>query len=289
MPWILWGPGFLRRGWGVFGLDGDDVQVGVVLAKSASGAGDGAAGAYARDEHIDLAVGVAPDLLARRLIVRLGIRLVRELPGPYGVLGLRHDLLRALDGSSHAFSARRQNYLSPIGAQHDPPLRRHGLGHRQHHAVSPCGAHHGQGDAGVARRAFDDGASRTEVARLLGGVDDGLADAILDGGGRRVELGLQGYVARKVSVESVQSDQGVFPMASVMLFSMLHSLSCRGFFGQPLGPASAEVGDLGVDHELAVAERRAARVEVLVLGLGLIDRSQRLQGGDDRLGVAGLS
>ena len=70
MPWILWGPGVpfgeQRR---VGRLDGDDLRAGDALLEHLADAGDRAARADAGDEVVDLAVGVADDLLGRGLAV----------------------------------------------------------------------------------------------------------------------------------------------------------------------------------------------------------------------------
>ena len=65
-------------------LDGDDLHVGLARLEDLADAGDGAAGADAGDEDVDLAVGVLPDLLGGGLAVDLRVRLVGELAGQDG-------------------------------------------------------------------------------------------------------------------------------------------------------------------------------------------------------------
>ena len=79
MPWILCGPGWPPLRIGAPRLDGDDLHVGLAGLDHLADAGDGAAGADAGDEDVDLAVGVLPDLLGRRLAVDLGVGRVGEL------------------------------------------------------------------------------------------------------------------------------------------------------------------------------------------------------------------
>ena len=103
MPWILCGPGVpLVSSGRVGGLDGDDLRAGDALLEHLADAGDRAARADAGDEVVDLAVGVADDLLGGGLAVDLGVRLVLELPGEDRAGGLGDDLLGLRDGALHA-------------------------------------------------------------------------------------------------------------------------------------------------------------------------------------------
>ena len=92
MPWILCGPGLSGSCVAELGddrrvdrLDGDDLDAGLAALEHLAAAGDRAAGADAADEDVDLAVGVAPDLLGGRLAVDLGVGRVLELLGHEGV------------------------------------------------------------------------------------------------------------------------------------------------------------------------------------------------------------
>ena len=75
-----------HRGGG--GLDGDDLNLGVLLLEELAHAGHGAAGADAGDEDADLAVGVVPDLGAGRGLVNGRVRGVHKLAGDDAVGGL---------------------------------------------------------------------------------------------------------------------------------------------------------------------------------------------------------
>ena len=86
-------------------LDGDDLGVGHALLEHLPDTGDGAARADAGDEVVDLALGVAEDLLGRGLAVDRGVGLVLELPREDGARGLGEDLLGLREGALHA--ARR--------------------------------------------------------------------------------------------------------------------------------------------------------------------------------------
>ena len=85
MPWILCGPGWppLRIGDSA-GSTAIDLHAGLARLEHLADAGDGAAGADAGDDDVDLAVGVVPDLLGGGLAVDLGVGRVVELAGQDG-------------------------------------------------------------------------------------------------------------------------------------------------------------------------------------------------------------
>ena len=99
------------------GLDADDLDAGLAGLEHLADAGDGAAGADARDEDVDLAVGVRPDLLGGGRAVDLGVGLVGELAGQDGARALRDDLVGTVDRAAHALGARGQDQLGAEGAQ----------------------------------------------------------------------------------------------------------------------------------------------------------------------------
>ena len=166
MPWILCGPGSppLRIGDSA-GSTAIDLDAGLARLEHLADAGDGAAGADAGDEDVDLAVGVVPDLLGGGRAVDLGVGLVGELLGPDRALRVRDDLLGLLDGALHALGPGRQHELGAEGAQQHAALLAHRLRHGQDHLVAAGGADHGQRDAGVAAGRLDDGAAGLELRR----------------------------------------------------------------------------------------------------------------------------
>ena len=208
MPWILCGPGAPPfRMAESFGSMATIWTSGLALLQDLADAGDGSAGADAGDEDVHLAVGVGPDFLGRGGAVDLRVGLVGELLGPDGVLRVGHDFLGLLHGAAHALGARGQDDFGAEGAEHHAAFGGHGLRHGQDDLVAAGSAHHGQGDAGVAGGAFNDGAAGLEGTGLFGGVDDGHADAVLDAVGRVVELKLDGDGGIQALAEPVQPDQ----------------------------------------------------------------------------------
>ena len=193
---------------GVLGLHGDNLNVGVLLLQVLTRTGDGAAGTDAGHENVDLAVGSFPNLGAGGLVVNGGVSLVGELRSQDSVLGVGNDFLSLLHGAAHTLGTGGQHDLRTVCAQQDAALSGHGLGHGQDDAVATSRTDHGQGDTGVTGGALDDGAAGLQSAGLLGGVDDGAADTVLDGTCGVVELELDGDVTGQALVQTVQADQG---------------------------------------------------------------------------------
>ena len=171
-------------------LDGDHLDPGLALLQDVADAGDGAAGADAGHEDVDLAVGVGPDLLGRGPLVDGRIGRVLELLGHEEVAVALGDLGGLGDGPAHAVGAGGQHQLGAVAPQQHPALLAHGLRHGEDALVAAGGAHHGQGDAGVAAGRLHDGGARRQQAGLLGGVDHRDGDAVLDAAGRVEELEL---------------------------------------------------------------------------------------------------
>ena len=89
----------LREHRGGSGLNGDNLNLGVLLLEELAHAGHGAAGADAGDEDVDLAVGVIPDLGAGRGLVDGGVGGVHKLAGDNAVGSLLLQLLGLGDGA----------------------------------------------------------------------------------------------------------------------------------------------------------------------------------------------
>ena len=92
-------------------LHGDGLELGLARLDVAGDAGDGAAGADAGDEDVDLAVGVFPDFRAGGAEVNGGVGGVVELLEDLAVGRLRQDLLGLGDGALHAVGAGREHEL----------------------------------------------------------------------------------------------------------------------------------------------------------------------------------
>ena len=171
--------GALRKDRRACGLHGHDLHSGLLLLEVGAHSRHGAARAHAGHEHVDLAVGVLPDLGAGRGLVHGGVGRVHELAGDdrSGNLGL--ELLGLGDGSLHAGCAVGEHELCAVAAHELAALDAHGLGHRDDDAVATGGGDAGQADAGVARGGLDDGAAGLQLAGGFGCVNHGLGHAVL--------------------------------------------------------------------------------------------------------------
>jgi hypothetical protein len=140
---------------------------------------------------------------------------------------LRHEavgyflqkLLGAGNRAVDALLARRQLEPGAQEAQHLAPLDRHRIGHGADHLVAARGGDEGETDAGVAGGGLDDGADAgLQLARFLGGIDHGHADAVLDRRHRVEEFQLGQDLRRDSSRwgRRFRRTSGVAPMVSVM-------------------------------------------------------------------------
>ena len=129
-PWILCGAGVERltrqgltddRRVGRLDRDGEDFLA-LGALDVARHAGERAAGADARHEHVDLALRVLPDLGSRRPFMNRGIGRIVELPHQHVLARIgRRQFLGLRDRALHALGARRQDQL---GAEAISTLRR---------------------------------------------------------------------------------------------------------------------------------------------------------------------
>ncbi len=170
-----------RQDLGLGRLDGDALDGGLLLLQELGRAGDGAAGADARDHKVDGALGVTPDLGAGGLVVGARVRGVHELARDDGARRLGVQLVGLGDGALHALGAGGEHDLRAVGRGELAALHGHGLGHHEDHLVAARGGEHGKANAGVAARGLDHGAAGLEGAVLLGRVEHGLGDAVLYG------------------------------------------------------------------------------------------------------------
>src|SRR5690606_18492482 len=165
------------------GVDADDLHrtVGDLLEVPA-GARDGAAGADARDEVGDLAVGVVPDLRAGGLVVArratrvgvlVGLPAAGELAGEtIGDAVVAVGVLRRDGGRAH-------DHLGAVGPQHVALVLADLVGTHEHALVAALLRDQGQADAGVTGGGLDDRPTRLQFARGFGRIDHLHRDAVL--------------------------------------------------------------------------------------------------------------
>ena len=174
------------------GLDGHDLDAGLLRLEGFADTGDGAARAHASHEDVHLTIGVGPDFLGGGGPVdgRVGgvVELLRDEVAAVG----GGELLGLLDRAGHAFGAGGEDQVGPVGLEQQLALAAHGFGHHEGALVAAGGAHHRQADAGVAGGGLEDDGVGRDLAGGFGGVEHGYGDAVLDAVGRVEELQLEG-------------------------------------------------------------------------------------------------
>ena len=140
-------------------LDGDDLDVGVLLFQVPPRTHQRAARAEAGDEVGDLG-NVAIDLRTGALVVRHRVRIVRVLVEEAELRMQRCHLLRTTHRTVAALRAGRQDELRAEHLQHLATLDADALRHQDHDRVTLHLGDGGQGDAGVTRRGLEDRLTR---------------------------------------------------------------------------------------------------------------------------------
>ena len=199
----------LRRVHGPFGVDADDLHLGLVLLEVAADAADRAAGADRDHDRVELAAGLLPDLRPGRAVVRLGVRHVRVLVG----LEPARDLLREPRrdrvvrlGRVVLDRRRRDHDLGAVAAQHRDLLLAHLVGHHEDAPVALLCRRDREADAGVARGRLDDRAAGLQLPVALGGFDHREPDPVLVRPARVQELELGEDRPRHVARDAVEPD-----------------------------------------------------------------------------------
>ena len=100
------------------------------------------------------------------------------------------ELETELDAGGVAAVGGEELHLAAELADQVATLDAGGFAHENFDAVAFGGADHGEGDAGVAARAFEDDRVGAEETALLGVLDDGEGEAVFDGAAGVEELGL---------------------------------------------------------------------------------------------------
>ena len=223
MPWIGWGPFWPPDRTGeAAGSTATTLTDGLRCFQHLADARDGSSGADSGDDDVDLAIGVAPDLLGGGGAVDRRVGRVLELlrdEVPQVTLG---QFLGLGDGAGHALGPRREDELGPVGPQQRPPLLAHRLGHRESALVAAGGAHHRQRDPGVATGGLEDDRVRPDQPGLLGRIDHCDPDAVLHAVSRVEELELGHDLRPALPGQPTQPHQGCVPDELSDVFRDLH-------------------------------------------------------------------
>ncbi len=190
----------------------------------------------ARDEAVDPAVGLAPDLGPGALDVGLAVGDVVELVGPdRAVRLLGGELLGEPAGIAHVVvgvlvgHGRHQDQLGAAEEKHVLLLLALRLGHHDHRAVAQRVADERKPDAGVAGGALDDRAARAQEAAALGVAHDPQRRPVLDRLAGVEELGLAEDRAAGLLRGPSQQDQRrvADQVDEALLFHLSHMRACR--------------------------------------------------------------
>ena len=211
-------------------LDGHDLHVRLATLEHFAHAGDGAAGADARYKNVDLAVGVAPNLLGRGLAMdfRVGrvLELLRDEPG----LVLGRQFIRLAYRARHPFGRRREDHFGAKRFEQPATFEAHALGHGHFERISARRADKRQRNARVATGRLDDHGVFLDLAVALGGVDHGPAEAVLDAPQGVAVFEFAHHRRSAALRHAAQPYQGSVPDATgdVVLDSLDPSFNCRG-------------------------------------------------------------
>ena len=165
------------------GIRKDDLALGIALLEKLSNATHRAARADARNEGIDLAFHLRPNLGRGRVVVSLRVRLVGELAGVERVgiiLGdFLGDILVVLRMTLGNIAAREHD-LGAHRAQMRDLLIAHLVGHNDSQAIALLTRNQRKCETSIARGRLNNAAALLELARLLRRVDHGHRNAVLD-------------------------------------------------------------------------------------------------------------
>ena len=139
-----------------FRLNGKDFNIRVLLFKIFAYSGKCAAGAYACNECVNLALGVCPNFGACGFIVSLGICGVNELAEDNGAGSGIFKLICLFNCAFHSLCAFGKNNLCTVCFNKIAPFNAHRFGHGKDNIITLCGAHACKADAGVARCGLND-------------------------------------------------------------------------------------------------------------------------------------
>jgi hypothetical protein len=191
------------------GIHADNLDVGIFFFQVAADAGNRAARAHPADEVRDFSLGVLPDFRAGGAVMRLGIHRVLVLIGIEGI----GNFAREFGGDG--IVAARIFRLDGGGADNDfcaecfqqiDFFARLLVGDGEDDFVAAHAGHQREAHAGVAGRAFDDGAAGLQFAGALGLVNHGEPDTVFHRAAGIHVVGLDPDFGGQVFGQTIQAD-----------------------------------------------------------------------------------
>ncbi|GHO55476.1 hypothetical protein KSB_39510 [Ktedonobacter robiniae] len=210
----LVGPGGIARVDRAWRVRANDFDLWILLFEIAAGPRNSSTCADARDESRDLARRIAPNLWARRAIVRRWIGRVRILVGT----ARARNLLRQAIGDIFVVlwrvmgnAARADHNLRAIRAQQASLLLAGLVGHDEDAVIAFDRRRDCQAMPGITARWLDNRPTWTQQALLLAVLDHRRANAILHAPTRIKKLHLRQYHRRHIACDALQLHQRRIP------------------------------------------------------------------------------
>jgi len=183
-------------------FDSYDPDRGIIFLEPAGDAHGRPRGAQGQNRHRDLAFGLAPDFLARALVVGGDVVGIVELIRSEILFRmLAHEVVDNLDRAIRAEDGGRQNQFRPEGAQNLLALFARRFRHGQAESITLGGRGQGQADAGVSARRLQDDLVFRQLAAPFRAFDHGQGDPILDGASRIEALNLGEDLHARIGVQ----------------------------------------------------------------------------------------
>ena len=142
--------------------------------------GQRAASAHTRDKDINVAVSIFENFLCGGVAVNFRVGRIIKLLQHDRTINLGHQFFSTGNRTFHALGRRGQVNLCPQKHQHLAPFNRHAFRHGQNKVVALGRSNESQRNTGIARSRLNQGGTRFDLARLLGGFDHCQTDTILD-------------------------------------------------------------------------------------------------------------
>src|SRR5271166_3179903 len=136
------------------GFDHDPQHVGVALLEIARHAGEGAAGAGADDNSVNLSAELVIEFAGRGLVVKVRIVWVFELACDEGVGGFGSARFHIIDRAHHSFRMWSANHFSTQRLHQGDLFNREALGHRKDRLIAAARPDQRQSDTGVSGSGF---------------------------------------------------------------------------------------------------------------------------------------
>src|SRR5271165_5663422 len=136
------------------GFDHDPQHAGIALLEIARHAGEGAAGAGADDNSVNLSAELVIEFAGRGLVVEVGVVRVFELACDEGVGGFGSARVHIIDRAHHSFRMWSANHFSTQRLHQGDLFNREALGHRKDRLIAAARPNERESDTGVSGSGF---------------------------------------------------------------------------------------------------------------------------------------